>query len=55
MVDGKVHAHMTLANSEKAFAGHVEPGNSVFTFAIVTLGVLSDGVDLSRVDDKTFR
>jgi len=42
------HAHMTMANSEKAFGGHLEPGTDVFTFAIVTIGVLGDGVDLSR-------
>jgi hypothetical protein len=46
---------MTLANPEKAFGGHLEPGTNVFTFAIVTVGVLNDGVDLSRVDDKTYR
>ena len=27
----------------------------VFTFAIVTLGVLSDDIDLERADDKTYR
>jgi uncharacterized protein len=55
VIDGKVHAHITLANPEKAFGGHLEPGTSVFTFAIVTLGVLDDGTDLSKVDDKTYR
>ena len=55
VIDGRVHAHMTLANEEKAFGGHIEPNNTVFTFAIVTLGVFGDGVDLSKVDDKTFR
>jgi uncharacterized protein len=55
IIDGKVHAHMTLANPEKAFGGHLEPGANVFTFAIVTLGVLDNTVDLSRADDKTYR
>ncbi len=55
IIDGKIHAHMTMANPEKAFGGHLEPGTTVFTFAIVTVGVLGDGVDLSRVDDKTYR
>jgi len=55
IVDGKVHAHMVLTNEEKAFGGHVEAGNSVFTFAVVTVGVLRDGIDLKRVDDKTYR
>ncbi len=55
VIDGRIHAHITLANPEKAFGGHLEPGTSVFTFAIVTLGVLDDSVDLSKVDDKTYR
>jgi len=53
VVDGQIHAHMTLANADKAFGGHLEPGTNVFTFAIVTLGVLD--IDLSKVDDKTYR
>lgn len=55
VIDGKVHAHMTMANADKAFGGHLEPGTNVFTFAIVTLAELSKSADLSRADDKTFR
>jgi len=55
VVDGRVHAHITLTDTEKAFGGHLEPGTEVFTFAVVTLGVLAEGVDLKRVDDKTHR
>ena len=55
VMDGRVHAHITLADDQRAFGGHLEPGTEVFTFAIVTLGVLPDGLDLSRLDDKTHR
>jgi predicted DNA-binding protein with PD1-like motif len=55
VIDGRVHAHVTLANPDRAFGGHLEPGTTVFSFAVVTVGVFSDGVDLSRVDDKTYR
>jgi predicted DNA-binding protein with PD1-like motif len=55
VINGRVHAHMTLANPDKAFGGHLEPGSTVFTFAIVTLGILDDGIDISKVDDKTYR
>lgn len=55
VIDGRIHAHITLANPDKAFGGHLEPGTSVFTFAVVALGVLAPGADLSRVDDKTYR
>jgi predicted DNA-binding protein with PD1-like motif len=53
VVDGKVHAHMTVGTGAKAIAGHLEPGTEVFTYAIVTVGVLD--ADLKGVDDKTYR
>ncbi|MBV9264862.1 MAG: DNA-binding protein [Acidobacteriaceae bacterium] len=55
VVNGRVHAHISLASGDKAFGGHLESGTNVFTFAVVTLGVLPDDVDLSKVDDKTYR
>lgn len=55
IINGKVHAHVTLANPDKAFGGHLEPGTNVFTFAIVTLGILSADADLAHADDKTYR
>lgn len=55
VIDGRVHPHITLANADKAFGGHLEPDTTVFTFAVVTLGVLDDGLDLTRIDDWTYR
>lgn len=55
VIDGRVHAHVTLANPEGAFGGHLEPGTAVFTFGIVTIGVLKDGADFSKLDGKTYR
>ena len=55
IMNGKIHAHVTLANADKAFGGHLEPGTSVFTFAIVTVGVLPDSLDLTKLDDKSYR
>ena len=55
VMEGRVHPHITLANADRAFGGHLEPGTNVFTFAVVTLGVLGNDVDLSRVDDWTNR
>ena len=55
VIDGRVHAHVTLADPDKAFGGHLEPGTTVFTFAVVTVGVFKDGLDLNRVDDKNCR
>lgn len=55
IINGKIHAHMTLATPDKAFGGHLEPGTEVFTFGIITIGVLNNAADLSRIDDKTYR
>ena len=55
IINGKIHCHMTLATPDRAFGGHLEPGSEVFTFAIVTLGVMKDGVDFTHLDDKNYR
>jgi len=55
VIDGRIHAHMTLTNGRHAFGGHLEPETHVFTFAIVTLGVLPGDLDLSKIDDKSYR
>jgi hypothetical protein len=55
VIDGRIHAHITMSDPDKAFGGHLESGTSVFTFAVVTLGIFKDGIDLSRVDDKNYR
>jgi predicted DNA-binding protein with PD1-like motif len=52
---GRVHTHITLSTGDHAFGGHLEPGTNVFTFVIVTLGVLNSDADISRLDDQTFR
>jgi predicted DNA-binding protein with PD1-like motif len=55
VIDGQLHPHITLASDKQAFGGHLEPGTEVFTFAVVTIGVLGDDVNLKRIDDKTYR
>jgi uncharacterized protein len=55
IINGKVHAHLTMTDADRAFGGHLEPGTNVFTFAVVTVGVFGGNLDLSRVDDKTYR
>ena len=55
VVSSRVHAHIVLANPDHAFGGHLERETRVFTFAIVTLGVLREPVTLDRIDDKTYR
>ncbi|MCU0914916.1 MAG: DNA-binding protein [Planctomycetes bacterium] len=54
VLDGRVHAHLVFSNDTQGLGGHLEPGTTVFTFAIVTLGVLQDGADLTRFDDPNW-
>jgi predicted DNA-binding protein with PD1-like motif len=53
--NGRVHAHITFADDKKAFGGHLEPRTKVFTFSVITLGVLPASLDTSRYDDKDLR
>ncbi len=54
VINGRIHAHMTIATPDRVIAGHLEEGNEVFTFAIVTIGVMDD-TNLGKIDDKTYR
>ena len=44
-----MHVHVTLGTGDAAIAGHLEPGTEVFTYPIVTVGVMNDTA-LGRVD-----
>ena len=49
VLGGRVHAHLTFSDTERAMGGHLEPGCRVLTFAVVTLAELLD-TDLARWD-----
>ena len=51
VIDGRVHAHISFSDEEKALGGHLEPGTRVFTFVIITIGVLEEDISLRRFDD----
>jgi predicted DNA-binding protein with PD1-like motif len=55
IIDGRVHAHISFSDTQKTLSGHLEPGTRVFTFAILTLGVLEEPASLQRFDDYTWR
>jgi len=55
VLNGRVHPHITLAGPTQVFGGHLEPGTNVFTFCVVTMGVLRDGLELDKLDDKGYR
>jgi len=54
VINGRIHAHMTLATPDRVIAGHMEAGNEVYTYAIVTIGVMN-GTNLDKIDDKGYR
>ena len=53
--DGRIHAHIVLADRTEAFGGHLALGTNVYTFSTVTLRPFMDGIAVSRVHDKTLR
>ena len=55
VIDGRIHAHITLADTRRTTGGHIEPGTTVLTFTTITLGVLSDSANLARIDDPEWR
>lgn len=42
ILNGRVHAHITLSDSTKAEGGHLEPGTEVLTFSVVAIADLGD-------------
>ena len=55
VLNGRVHPHITLAGPNQVFGGHLEPGTNVFTFCVMTIGVLPDALELDKLDDKDYR
>jgi predicted DNA-binding protein with PD1-like motif len=42
VIDGRVHAHVTLSNTETALGGHLEEGCQVLTFGVVMIAEMPD-------------
>jgi predicted DNA-binding protein with PD1-like motif len=49
ILDGRVHAHITFSDTEKAMGGHLEEGCRVLSFGVVLLAETS-GIDLTGWD-----
>lgn len=54
ILNGRIHAHMTLADENSVVGGHVESGTKALTFMILTIGVFPDSLDIGRFDDYSF-
>lgn len=55
VIGGRIHCHMTFSDKNRAVGGHLEPGSKVYTFIVMTLGILDDKLDLSKADDWRWR
>ena len=55
IINGRVHAHMTLSDVNSMVGGHVEPGTIAFTFFIITVGVLPGDLVLGELDTPTYK
>ena len=54
ILNGKVHAHITLSDENSMVGGHLEPGTKALTFFIESIGVLPDDLDIEGFDNYTF-
>lgn len=54
VVNGRIHAHMTVATPDRVIGGHLETGTEVYTYGIVTIGVMN-ATNLEKIDDKGYR
>ena len=51
IINGRVHAHITLSDKDIAYGGHLEPGARVLTFSVITLAEVDydfAGFDVNR-------
>ena len=54
ILNGRVHAHITLSDENSVIGGHLEPGTKALTFFIITLGILPDNLDIENLDNYKF-
>ena len=54
ILNGKIHAHITLSDANSMVGGHLESGTKALTFFILTIGVLPDKLDLENFDNNKF-
>jgi uncharacterized protein len=54
ILNGRVHAHITLSDENSMVGGHLEKGTKALTFFIITIGVLPDNLDISNLDNYKF-
>ena len=51
IMEGRIHAHISLSDENSMVGGHLEPGTKALTFFIVTIGVLPDDLEMGNLDN----
>ena len=54
ILNGRVHAHITLSDENSVIGGHLEPGTKALTFFIITIGILPDDLNIEYLDNYKF-
>ncbi|MGQ9620919.1 MAG: PPC domain-containing DNA-binding protein [Bacteroidales bacterium] len=54
ILNGRVHAHIALSDENSMAGGHLEKGTKALTFFIITIGVLSDSLNLDNLDNYRY-
>jgi predicted DNA-binding protein with PD1-like motif len=44
IIDGRVHAHITLSDAQKVLGGHLEEGCRILTFGVVLIAEIAETV-----------
>jgi uncharacterized protein len=51
ILNSRVHAHIALSDENSMAGGHLESGTKALTFFIITIGILSDTLNIENLDN----
>ena len=54
ILNGRVHAHISLSDANSMTGGHLEKGTKALTFFIVTIGILPDSLNMENLDNYRY-
>ena len=54
ILNGRVHAHITLSDENSMVGGHLEKGTKALTFFIITIGILPDSLSIGNLDKYNY-
>lgn len=50
ILNGRIHAHISLSDENSVVGGHLEKGTKALTFFVITLGILPDEINIESFD-----